>query len=161
MSAVSDSTLGSAFSSMASSAGDRLRHVVPVPGPIAAIAGVEAAAAVVGDVASATVTLSSEALKSVGDAVGSAAGMVGRGIDDVENAASEAWNWTTDTVESAVTGAANLVVGTVKLPFTIAADVAHVATVFVEDGAELAGKAVGGVASFAGEAAGKLIDAVV
>ncbi len=153
MTAVSDATLGSAFNSLTSNAGGAaLRGVVPAP--LAALAGAAAAANVVGDVASATVTLSEEALSGLGNAVE-------HGVDDIGNAAKTGWNWVANGVESAVTGAANFVVGAVELPFTIAADVGEAAEALVGDGVELVGKTIGGVASFAEEAGAKLIDAIV
>ncbi len=158
MTAVSESTLGSAFNSLASS-GERLRGVVPAP--LAALAGAATAASAVGDVASATVTLSEEALSGLGGTVGSAASAIGRGVGDVETAAEDGISWVANGVESAVTGAANFVVGAVELPFTIAKDVGEAAGALVGDGVDLIGRAISGTASFAEQAAGKLIDAIV
>lgn len=158
MTAVSDSTLGSAFNSLVSS-GDRLRAAVPAP--ISTLAGAAAAATAVGDVASATVTLSEEALSGLGGAVDSTTSAIGRGVSDVETAAKDGLSWVANGVESAVTGAANFVVGAVELPFTIAADIGEAASSLVGDGVDLVGKTIGGVASFAEQAGAKLIDAVV
>ena len=162
MSAISDSTLGSAYSSMAS-AGDRLRKLdlSSVATPVAALAGAEEVASAVGDVASTTVTLSADALSGIGDVVSGVAGYVSRGVDDVENAASAAWNWAENAVGSAVTGAANLVVGAIELPFKIVGDVVDAAESIVGDGVDLGCKAVSGTASLVENAGGKFLDAIV